>query len=83
MRVLAIVLGGFLFLAAALAQSDRGTITGTIMDQAGAVVPDASVAISNTDTGIATTVTTTDTGNYTDTVLAGRALSGHGHQGGL
>ncbi len=65
MRVLATVMGGFLFLATVQAQSDRGTITGTVTDQAGAVVPGAAVAITNTDTGIATRVSTTDTGNYT------------------
>ena len=32
-------MGGLLFLGAVQAQSDRGTITGTVMDQAGAVVP--------------------------------------------
>ena len=65
MRVLAIFLGGLLFLATVQAQSDRGTITGTVTDQAGAVVPGAAVAITNTDTGIATRVSTSDTGNYT------------------
>src|SRR5579883_3620515 len=36
---------------AALAQSDRGTITGTISDPAGAVVANAAVEARNTDTG--------------------------------
>ena len=65
MRVLAIVAGGLLFLATVQAQSDRGTITGTVTDQAGAMVPGAAVAITNTDTGISTRAATTDTGNYT------------------
>ena len=83
MRILAIVMGGLLFLATVQAQSDRGTITGTVTDQAGAVVPAAAVAITNTDTGIATRVATSDTGNYTVPGLARRAVSGHGHQGWL
>ena len=83
MRILAIVMGGLLFLATVQAQSDRGTITGTVTDQAGAVVPAATVAITNTDTGIATTVATTDTGNYTIPSLAAGTLPGHGHQGWL
>ena len=70
MRILAIAMGGLMLLATALAQSDRGTITGTVTDQAGAVVPAATVSITNTDTGIATTVATTDTGNYTIPSLA-------------
>ena len=65
MRVLAIVAGGLLFLATVQAQSDRGTITGTVTDQAGAMVPDATVVVTNADTGIATRVATSDTGNYT------------------
>src|ERR1051326_6786604 len=48
-----------------LAQSDRGTITGTVSDPAGAVVADASVEARNTETGVITKVASSATGNYT------------------
>ena len=41
------------------------TITGTITDATGAVVPGADVTIRNTDTGIEHKVQTTDAGAYT------------------
>jgi len=51
--------------AAALAQSDRGTITGTVSDSAGAVVPGAVVVATNSETGVQSRTVTTSTGNYT------------------
>ncbi len=57
---------GLLFSALGLfAQSDRGTITGTIADPAGAVVPNASIEARNVDTGALYPVVSTGTGNYT------------------
>ena len=50
---------------AVFAQSDRGTITGTVSDLSGAVVPHASVVAVNSDNGTESPVSTTDTGNYT------------------
>lgn len=50
---------------AAFAQSDRGTITGTIADPAGAAVPNASIEAKNTATGAVYPALTTTTGNYT------------------
>ena len=49
----------------AFAQSDRGTITGTISDPAGAVVVGAKVEAKNTATGALYEAATTGTGNYT------------------
>ena len=49
----------------ALAQSDRGTITGTILDPAGAVVPNAPIEAKNTATGAVYHVAGSETGNYT------------------
>lgn len=56
-----------LFLAAssAFAQSDRGTITGTVSDPTGAVVPAAKVTLVNNDNGSKYETVTTSTGNYT------------------
>lgn len=46
-------------------QSDRGTITGTISDPAGAVVANAPVQIRNIETGAIYKVGSSATGNYT------------------
>src|SRR5207302_9709301 len=55
----------FLFCVAVFAQSDRGTITGTISDPAGAVVAGAKVEARNVETGTPYEVASTGTGNYT------------------
>jgi len=51
--------------AVILAQSDRGTITGTVADPAGAVVANAPIEAKNTQTGAAFQAASSDTGNYT------------------
>jgi hypothetical protein len=48
-----------------LAQSDRGTLTGTVADPAGALVPSAALSLKNIDTAAVYEARTTDTGNYT------------------
>jgi hypothetical protein len=54
------------FLAAfALAQSERGTITGAVRDQSGAVVPSASVTVTNQATNVASHLVTNDAGEFT------------------
>ena len=50
-------------------QEFRGSITGSIKDPNGAVVPGATVIIKNIDTNVATTVKTNDDGNYTVPLL--------------
>jgi hypothetical protein len=47
------------------AQTDRGTITGTVSDPAGAVVSSAPLVLANTRTGAQYQAATTGTGNYT------------------
>lgn len=47
------------------AQSDRGTITGTIADPAGAIVANAAIEARNTETGVSYPVASSATGNYT------------------
>ena len=49
----------------AFAQSDRGTITGTVVDPDGGVVPGASVVAENPENGARYETVTTQTGNYT------------------
>ena len=46
------------------AQDFRGSISGTVTDESGGVLPGATVKVTNTGTNIATTMTTNDRGFY-------------------
>ena len=59
------VLCSFVLAGIVSAQTANGTITGTVADQTGAVVPNAAVQIKNTDTGVIYQSVSTPTGNYT------------------
>lgn len=66
--LLLIVLG--VFTALACGQNITGSISGTVKDSTGAVIPGATVAIINTDTGVTVrTVTTDGAGNYSAPLL--------------
>ena len=65
MRLLLDTVCLFVLALAAFAQGDRGTITGTIADPAGAVVAGARIEARNVETGAAYSVESTATGNYT------------------
>ncbi len=65
MKTLISTLGLLLLASAAFAQTDRGTITGTVLDPAGAVVPNASIEAKNTATSETYKAGSTGTGNYT------------------
>jgi hypothetical protein len=49
----------------AFAQTDRGTITGTVQDPASSTVPGAAVVARNVSNGSLFPTTTTSTGNFT------------------
>ncbi|MEJ7607111.1 MAG: carboxypeptidase-like regulatory domain-containing protein [Bryobacteraceae bacterium] len=49
----------------AFGQSDRGTVTGTVADPGGSLIPGAAIVLENAATGVRFTSATTDTGNYT------------------
>jgi hypothetical protein len=53
------------FASLVLAQSDRGTITGTIADPTGAVIASAAIQVRNVETGALYQAATSATGNYT------------------
>src|SRR5262249_31588237 len=55
----------FFFVVASFAQSDRGTITGTVSDSSGAVVPGVTVEAKNVATGITYQAGTSEPGNFT------------------
>ena len=65
MRLVSAIICFLAFSPIAVAQNDRGTITGEVKDQGGAVVPNASVIATNKASGSESKTTTTGTGNYT------------------
>src|SRR5688572_16267530 len=69
---LAIAVSGCLALCVtpAQAQTIRGTITGTVTDSTGAVLPSVTVTVTHKDTGISSSATTNQQGNYTIPLLA-------------
>src|SRR6266404_963534 len=53
-----------------LAQSERGTISGSIRDSSGAVIPQAKIIITNTATNVVVNLTTNAVGEYTAASVA-------------
>ncbi len=58
-------------LAIAWGQGQVGTLNGTVLDASGAVVPGATVVVTNVATGVETRTTTTSAGAYTVPYLPG------------
>src|SRR5579864_4292889 len=52
------------FASALFAQFDSGSVLGNIRDNSGAVVPGATVTLTNLDTGITSRTTTAGSGEY-------------------
>ena len=46
------------------AQSDNGSIVGTVTDSTGAVIPNATVTVTNADTGLKLTGTSNSAGEF-------------------
>ena len=63
-QFLLVLLGSLLLTSVALAQVDRGTITGTVTDQSGAVIPDVAITVTNVATGISNNAVTSAAGIY-------------------
>lgn len=64
MRLIQIVVAVVVCALSVLAQSNLGGISGTVFDQNGAVVPGATVIITNLGTQQSTTLTTSESGSY-------------------
>ena len=58
-----------LLVISASAQTNKGTISGTVIDQGGAVVQNAVVTVTNMDTASERAVNTGDDGTYTVPLL--------------
>src|SRR5437867_11477563 len=65
MRSLRVLFCLFLISLSAFAQSDRGTMTGTVSDTTGAVIPGVSIVATHVETSARYETTSTETGNYT------------------
>src|SRR5215472_2828284 len=63
-RLLSLILVCLGLAASASAQSDRGTIAGTVLDSSGGVVADAKVVATSADTGTVYNATTGPTVGY-------------------
>lgn len=61
----AVVFAAAVVLPASAQTSGTGTISGTVTDATGAAIANASVLISNTDTGVTRTITSNGAGEYT------------------
>src|ERR1035438_239231 len=79
MRNFKVFLGVIGLLAAAvspiLAQAPTGTISGTVTDTSGAVIPNAKVVVTNRDTGIVTNLVTNEAGIYAIPALSAGTYS--------
>ena len=72
-RLSALAFAGTLLVAAALPSAAQtaglGNITGTVTDSTGAAIPNVSVVVTDTATGVSRTVKTTGAGNYSANFL--------------
>jgi hypothetical protein len=63
-RFLPVLFAVIFLMSVASAQEDRGRMSGLVTDQTGAIVPKASVTVTNEDTGIVQSSVTNDSGTY-------------------
>ena len=72
-RVVSFVITAFLVFSSALPGISQtvgtGTISGTVTDLSGAIVPSGSITVTNTETGAARDLTTNASGEFTSTFL--------------
>src|SRR5215813_8178986 len=66
-RTLAVLLSALMLVATsapAFAQTSRGTVSGIVSDSQGAVIPGATITLTNIETGVSRTTTSNDEGLY-------------------
>lgn len=63
-KLLLSIIAVMLLVSVGVAQVTTGSISGTVTDASGAVVPGAKVTVTNPDTGASRSVETNDDGNY-------------------
>jgi hypothetical protein len=68
-RTIFLLIGSLLMSCAAWAQINRGSITGIVTDQSGAVIANASVSVTNQGTGVTAHITTNSSGVYSFSFL--------------
>src|SRR5215469_12307492 len=68
-RPYALLIIVLMFAATLIAQTSRGTISGTVYDQSGAIVTDATVKVDQTNTGFTRSTATTSAGLFSFTDL--------------
>lgn len=64
-RLLLMLVCAFAATGLAFGQADQGAITGLVQDTTGAVIPNAQVTLTSTDTGLKLQTQTDGSGNYT------------------
>lgn len=64
LRCTALAVFAFLSLTSLMAQRDMGTLLGTVTDASGAVIPGATITITEDATGLQYTLQSDDAGNY-------------------
>ncbi|HMF78192.1 MAG TPA: carboxypeptidase regulatory-like domain-containing protein, partial [Bryobacteraceae bacterium] len=67
--MLSVVFSLFLFCAAAFAQRDLGTVTGTITDAQGSVVPNAKLTLTEDSTGVSYNIQSNESGVFSRPAL--------------
>src|SRR5262245_30429024 len=68
-RLFVLALASIIYTGTVLAQRDLGTITGTITDPQGGVIPNAKVTITEDATGLTYEVIASQTGDYVRPLL--------------
>src|SRR5215467_14319218 len=63
-RSIALLLFVVLIAAQVFAQSSNATVSGTVSDSTGALIPGVTITATNTQTGIVDTVITNESGTY-------------------
>ena len=61
----ACIVCGLILLPSLFAQSERATVSGTVSDASGAIIPGAKVTVTNNATNVASVTNTTESGDYT------------------